>query len=92
LYRGIVDFKKGYQPGTNVAKGEKGDLITDSHRLSQYFSLVEEPFLSDVDCTVHGVNDVRQTEIHTTEPLVSEPSAIEVEVANEKLKRQITWY
>jgi len=37
-YRGISDFKKGYQPGTNVAKGEKGDLVTDSHRLSQYFS------------------------------------------------------
>ena len=35
---------------------------------------------------VHGVNDVRQTEIHTAEPLVLEPSAFEVEVAIEKLK------
>jgi hypothetical protein len=35
---------------------------------------------------VHGVNHVRQTEIHTAEPLVSEPSAFEVEVAIEKLK------
>jgi len=25
---------------------------------------------------VHSVNDVRQTEIHTAEPLVSEPSAL----------------
>ena len=30
---------------------------------------------------VHGVNDVRQTEIHTVEPLVSEPSASEDEMA-----------
>jgi len=34
---------------------------------------------------VHGVNDVRQTEIHTAEPLVPEPSASEVELAIEKL-------
>jgi hypothetical protein len=36
---------------------------------------------------VHGVNDVRQTEIHTAEPLVPEPSSSEVEIAIEKLKR-----
>jgi len=35
---------------------------------------------------VHAVNDVRQTEIQTTEPLVSEPGACEVELAIEKLK------
>ena len=36
---------------------------------------------------VHGVNNVRQTEIHTAEPLVSEPSASDTELANERLKR-----
>ena len=36
---------------------------------------------------VHGFNDVRQTEIHTAEPLVLEPSAFEIEKAIEKLKR-----
>jgi hypothetical protein len=36
---------------------------------------------------VHGDSDVRQTEIHTAEPLVPEPSAFEVEMAIEKLKR-----
>jgi len=35
---------------------------------------------------VHGVNDVRQTEMHTAEPLVPEPSASEVELAIQKLK------
>ena len=36
---------------------------------------------------VHGVNDVRRTEIHTAEPLVHEPSAFEFEMAIEKLQR-----
>jgi hypothetical protein len=34
---------------------------------------------------VHGVNDVRQTEIHTTELLVPEPSAFGVELTIEKI-------
>jgi len=45
---------------------------------------VEELFLPAVE--LHRVNDVRQTEIHTAEPLVPEPSASEIELAIEKLK------
>jgi len=37
---------------------------------------------------VHGVNDVRETEIHTAEPQLSEPSVFEIEMAIEKLKRK----
>jgi hypothetical protein len=36
---------------------------------------------------VHGFNDIRQTEIHTAEPLVPEPSSFEVEIAVENFKR-----
>jgi hypothetical protein len=36
--------------------------------------------------SVHGVSDVRQAEIPTAESLVPEPSALEVELAIEKLK------
>jgi hypothetical protein len=36
---------------------------------------------------VHGVSDIGQTEIHTAEPVAAEPSAFEVEMAIEKLKR-----
>jgi hypothetical protein len=36
---------------------------------------------------VHGAGEVRQTEIHTAEPFVPEPSASGVEVAIGKLKR-----
>jgi hypothetical protein len=35
----------------------------------------------------HGVNDIRQTEIHTAEPLVPEPIASEDKMSTEKLNR-----
>jgi hypothetical protein len=35
---------------------------------------------------VLGVSDARQAKIHTAEPLVPEPSVLEVELAIEKLK------
>jgi len=81
LYRGISDFKKDYQPRTNIVKDEKGDLVADSHsilaRWRNHFSQL---------LNIHEVNDARQTELHTAEPLVPEPSAFEVELAIEKLK------
>jgi hypothetical protein len=46
---------------------------------------VEEPFLSTIERT--WLNDVRQTEIHRAGPLASKPSAFEMEMAIEKLKR-----
>jgi hypothetical protein len=49
-----------------------------------FFGYVEETFSHLLN--VHGVNDVRQTEIHTTQPLVPGPIAFQVEMANEKLK------
>ena len=62
-------------------KDDKDDLVADSHsivaRWRNYFSQTLK---------VHGVNDVRQTEIHTAEPIVPEPSAAEVELAIKKLK------
>jgi hypothetical protein len=47
LYRGINDFKKGYQPKTIIVKDEKGDGC----RLPQYYGEVEELFLPDIECT-----------------------------------------
>jgi len=64
---------KGYQP--------RSALVSNSHsilaRWRNYFSQL---------LNVHGVNDVRQRELHTTEPLVPEPSAPEVALTIEKLK------
>ena len=33
LCRGFNDFKKGYQPITNIVKDEKSDLVEDSHSI-----------------------------------------------------------
>ena len=42
LYRGIIDFEKGFQHITNIVKDEKGDLATDFHSIlakwRNYFS------------------------------------------------------
>jgi len=65
LYRGISDFKNGYGPRTDIVKDEKGEFVADCHsilaRWRNHFSQL---------LNVHGVNDVRQTEIHTAEPLL----------------------
>ena len=76
-----MTLRMGYQPRCNIVKVEKGDLVANSHsilaRWRNYFSKL---------FNVHGVKDVGQAEIHTTEPLVTKPSASEVELAIDKLK------
>jgi hypothetical protein len=65
-----------------MVKEKNSDLLADSHsilnRWKNYFCQL---------LNVLGVNDVRQTEIHTAEPLVLEPSSFEVEIAIGNLKR-----
>jgi hypothetical protein len=82
LCRDINEFKKGYQPRTNMVKEENGDLLADFHsifnRWKNYFCQL---------LNAHGVNNVRQTEIHIAEPLVPGPSSSEVEITLEKFKR-----
>ena len=81
MYRGIIDFNKGYQPRINIVKDDNYDLVADSHstlaRWRNYFSKI---------LNVHGVNDDRQTGIHTAEPLVPEPSGSDNELAIENLR------
>jgi hypothetical protein len=59
LYRGIKEFKRGYQPRNNLVKDENGDLLADSHsilnRWKNYFSQL---------LNVHNVSGVRQIEVH----------------------------
>jgi hypothetical protein len=82
LYRGITEFKKGYQPKTNLVKDERDDLLADPQKIltrwKNYFCQL---------LNVQGPGGIRQTEIHTAEPSVPEPSAVEVEVAIRKMKR-----
>ena len=64
-----------------TVKDKMGDLVTDCHsilvRRRKYFYQL---------LSVHGVKDVRQTEVHTAVPLEPEPSAFEAEMTNEKIK------
>jgi hypothetical protein len=64
---------------------ENGDLLEDYHnvlnRWKNYFSQL---------LNVHNVCDVRQTEVHTTEPLVPGPNRLEIEIAIAKLKKYKT--
>ena len=57
-------------------------MLIDSHSiLARWKNHFSQMF------NVHGVNDVRQTEIHTVEPLMPQLSAFEFELAIEGLKR-----
>jgi hypothetical protein len=33
LYKGIDEFKRGYQPRNNLVKDENGDLLADYHNI-----------------------------------------------------------
>jgi hypothetical protein len=81
LYRRINQFKMGYQPRSNLVKDENGDLLADSNtivnRWKSYFSQL---------LNVHQISDVRQTQIHTDEPLVPGHSHLQVEISIARLK------
>jgi hypothetical protein len=81
LYRVINKFKKDYQPRINIMKDENGNLLTDPHSVLNGW----KNFFNQV-LNVHGVHDIRQMDIQTAEPLVPEPSTVEVEIAIGKLK------
>jgi mannosyltransferase OCH1-like enzyme len=80
--RGTNEFKKGYQPRTNIIKDENDNLLADPqsvlNRRKNFFNQV---------LNVHGIHDVRQMATYIAEQLVPEPSLVKVEIAIEKLKR-----
>jgi hypothetical protein len=76
LYRGLNEFKRIYQPRSNLVKDENGDLLAGSHNIlkmcKNYFSQL---------LNVHRFSDVRQIEIHTAKPLGRDPSPFEFEIS-----------
>jgi hypothetical protein len=50
MYSGINEFKKGYQPGTNLVKDEKGDLMPDPHKIANRWM----NYLSTIECPAGG--------------------------------------
>jgi hypothetical protein len=82
LYRGINEFKQDYQPRINIIKDENGNLLADPHSVLDKWKNFFKQVLN-----VHGVDSIRQMDIHMAEPLESELSLVKVETATEKLKR-----
>jgi hypothetical protein len=54
LYRGINQFRKGYQPGINIIKHENGNVLADPQSVLNRW----KDFLNQV-LNVHGIQDVR---------------------------------
>ncbi|KDR17943.1 hypothetical protein L798_08158 [Zootermopsis nevadensis] len=81
LYRSISNFKKGYQPQTNLVKDDNGYFLADSIKIVNRW----KNFFSEL-LNVHETGDIRQIKMHTAELLVPEPSLGEVELAIRKLK------
>jgi hypothetical protein len=59
LYRGISEFKRGYQPLNNLVKDENGDLLVDFNNILNR----SKNFFSQL-LNVHNVSVVRQIEVH----------------------------
>jgi hypothetical protein len=57
LYRGINEFKRGYQPRNNLVKDENGDLLADSHNTSN----IRQNCFSQV-LNAHSASDIRRIE------------------------------
>jgi hypothetical protein len=81
LYKGINEFKEGYQSIINMIMDENGNLLADPQNVfnkrKNNFNQVQN---------VHAVHNVRQMNIHTAEQLIPEHSLVEVKIAIGKLK------
>jgi hypothetical protein len=81
LCRGINEFKKGCQPRINIIKDGNGNLLADLQSVLKRW----KNFFNQV-INVRGIHNVRQKDIHMTEPLGPESSLVGVELAIGKLK------
>jgi hypothetical protein len=75
LYRGINEFKKGYQPRPNLVKNDRSNLHVNPHKIlnrwKKYFCQL---------LNVDGVDGVIPTKMHIAEPSVQKTSASEVKL------------
>jgi hypothetical protein len=59
LYRGINEFRRGYQPRNNLLKDENGDLLADLHNILNRWKNCFTRLLK-----VCMISDVRQIETY----------------------------
>jgi hypothetical protein len=72
-------MEEGIPTRTNLVKGERGDLLADPNKTLNRWKNYSCQLLN-----IYGAGGVRQTEMHTAEPFLTEPNASEVEVAIRK--------
>jgi hypothetical protein len=75
LYRGINEFKKGYQPRINIIKDENGNLLADPQNVLNRWKNFFDQALN-----IRGFHNFRQMDIYTAEPLIPGPSLVRVEI------------
>jgi hypothetical protein len=80
LHRGINEYKRSYQPRSNLCKDKNGDLFADLHKILNRW---KKCFCQSLN--MHNASYVRKTEVNTAEPLVPDPSCLEVKNAIAKL-------
>jgi hypothetical protein len=82
MYRRINEFRRGYQPRSNLVKDDNDDLLADSHKISNSWKNYFSHLLN-----VYNISDVRQIEIHTAEKSMPDPIYPEVEIVIAKFKK-----
>jgi hypothetical protein len=65
LYRGIKEFKWGYQPRNSLVKDESGNLLVHSYNILNGWKNYFPQLLN-----VHSISNVRQVKRNTAQPLV----------------------
>jgi hypothetical protein len=73
IFKGITNLRSR----SYLVKDQNGELLADSHILNRWKNYFSQ---------LLNVYRVRHTEIHTAEPLVSDPSTSEVEIGTAKMK------
>jgi len=66
-------LKTGYQPRINIVKDENSNLLADSQSVWNRWKNYLRHLLN-----VHGINNVMQTKIRTSKPLVLETGSFDV--------------
>jgi hypothetical protein len=84
LYRDINDFKKGYQPRTNIVKDDKGDIVTDCLSVLVFVGTITLRYSMYMELVMLG------REKYTQQNHLPDLSALKVEMAIEKLRSHIS--
>ena len=85
MYKGINEFKKGYQPCAYVIKKDDGTIMAEAANMLSR----SEQFYSNL-LNVNQSTNHEGSEIYTVEPDIPKPSLVEVELTVEKLKKHKT--